>query len=114
MSQLHFKKEFWPLIRSGRKRTTIRRWSAARVKANSRCYAPGLGWLLIDAVEPIALKQLTAADARADGFTSLKLLHHTLQEIYPDQATDGRSWFRVTFRPEKLEPAEAGRGENSG
>jgi hypothetical protein len=24
-------------------------------------------------------------------------LHHRLDEIYPDQATDGRNWYRVSF-----------------
>ena len=103
MSQLHFKKVFWPLIRSGTKRTTIRRWSTPRVKPNSRSYCPGLGWLLIDSVEPISLKRLTRADARADGFPTLASLHKTLAELYPDQAGDGRRWFRVTFRPETID-----------
>jgi hypothetical protein len=100
MSQLHFKKHFWPLILSGEKRTTIRRWNSPRVKAKSRCYAPGLGWLLVDAVEQVDLDQLTAADALADGFATLNAMRQTLFEFYPDHATDGRSWFRVTFRPE--------------
>jgi hypothetical protein len=101
MSQLHFKKVFWPLIRSGRKTTTIRRWSTPRIKPNSRCYSPGLGWLLIDTVEPIELKQLTTADAKADGFPTLASLRKTLRQLYPDRDTDGRNWFRVTFRPEE-------------
>jgi len=108
MSQLHFKKVFWPLIRSGQKRTTIRRWSTPRIKANSRAYCPGLGWLHIDNVEAIELKQLKAADAHADGFKTLALLHKTLREIYPDADSDGRNWFRVTFRPEKLEREPVG------
>jgi hypothetical protein len=100
MSQLHFKKNFWPLILSGKKRTTIRRWNKPRVKANSRCYAPGIGWLLVDSVDAIELDQLTAADARADGFATLKAMRKTLFEFYPGHAADGRNWFRVVFRPE--------------
>ncbi len=97
---LYFKKNFWPQILSGEKRTTIRRWTTPRVKSNSRCYAPGIGWLRIDAIEQIDLNRLTLADARADGFKSLRALRSTLDELYPDRATDGRSWFRVTFRTE--------------
>jgi hypothetical protein len=105
MSQLHFKKHFWPLILSGAKRTTIRRWRAPRVRANSRCFAPGLGWLLVDSVEAIELDRLTAVDAQADGFATLEAMRATLFEFYPDHASDGRNWFRVTFRPECPEAA---------
>ena len=101
MSQLHFKKQFWPLILSGEKRTTIRRWMSPRVKANSRCYAFGIGWLTIESVERIELRKLTLEDAKADGFVTLKSMRQTLFEFYPDHQSDGRSWFRVKFRPER-------------
>ena len=93
------------MILSGEKRTTIRRWNAPRVKAQSRCWAPGLGWLFVESVEQIDLKKLTLADAQADGFASVVSMRKTLFEFYPDHETDGRSWFRVTFRPEQVQAA---------
>ena len=98
MSQLFFKKRFWPSIRSGQKRTTIRRWSSPRLNPHNRAYSPGLGWLHIDSVEPIDLHHLTTADARADGFPSLRALRQALNQLYPHHSTDGRLWFRITFR----------------
>jgi hypothetical protein len=98
MAQLFFKKEFWPLIRSGQKTTTIRRWATCRLKPKSRCYSPGVGWLMIDGVETITLSALTAVDAKADGFATLRDLRRTLDELYPDHKNDERSWFRVSFR----------------
>ena len=47
--QLFFKKPLQEAIRAGRKRTTIRRWKTAGLRAGDRTYAPGLGWLRIDA-----------------------------------------------------------------
>jgi hypothetical protein len=102
MGQLLFQKRFFDSIRSGRKCTTIRRWRGPRVKAGSRAFVPGLGYLLIESVERVTLGQLRAADAIADGFASLSQMRATLREIYPPTQTraDGRLWFRVRFRHE--------------
>jgi hypothetical protein len=91
------------MIMSGQKRTTIRRWNAPRVKPQSRAWAPGLGWLFVESVEQIDLKKLTLADAEADGFASVVSMQKTLFDFYPDYKTDGRNWFRVTFRPEQIQ-----------
>jgi hypothetical protein len=56
-----------------------------------------VGWLAIETVELIALKELTRADAEADGFASLASLRTLLRELYPSTARDGKRWFRVRF-----------------
>ena len=104
MGQLFFKKPLQDAVLTGRKVTTIRRWDRPRVKAGGRAWAPGVGWLAIDAVEPLVLADMTAADAAADGFDTLASLLDVLRELYPDADTrdgdgagDGKRWFRVRF-----------------
>ena len=97
MGQLFFKKPLQDAIREGRKRTTIRRWDRARLRAGEEVFAPGLGWLTIEVVEAIELNSLKESDARADGFASLRELRTALRDLYPDQDTDGKCWFRVSF-----------------
>jgi hypothetical protein len=98
MGQLFFKKALQTAIRDGRKVSTIRRWDRARLRAGQEAFSPGLGWLAIEAVEPIDLDALAEADARADGFDSLGDLRVVLLALYPDHASDGKRWFRVGFR----------------
>lgn len=104
---LFFKKPLQDAVLAGRKVTTIRRWDRPRVRAGGRAWAPGVGWLAVDAVEPVALAELTDADAVADGFDSLPVLLAVLRELYPaalddppaaSAAGDGKQWFRVRFR----------------
>ena len=106
MGQLFFKKPLQLAIREGRKRTTIRRWPAARpgLHAGQRVFSPGLGWLSIEAVEPVDLDALGEDDARADGFDSAAALRHVLLSLYPLHADDGKDWFRVRFRVDQLRP----------
>jgi hypothetical protein len=107
MGQLFFKKPLQLAIREGRKRTTIRRWPAHRpgLRAGQREFSPGLGWLSIESVEPVALDSLGVADARADGFDTAAALKKVLLSLYPLHADDGKDWFRVRFRIEQLRPA---------
>jgi hypothetical protein len=98
MPQILFQRRFLDAIRRGEKTTTLRRWRSCHLRAGAKARVSGLGWLDILSCERINLKDLTAADARADGFGSLQELLATLREIYPDQKTDGRSWFRIRFR----------------
>lgn len=106
MGQLFFKKPLQMAIREGRKRTTIRRWPAGRaaMRAGQRVFAPGLGWLLIETVEPVDLHALGDADARADGFDTADALRQVLLELYPLHAEDGKGWFRVHFGVDQLRP----------
>jgi hypothetical protein len=107
MSQLFFKKPLQLAIREGRKRTTIRRWRAARpgLHAGQRVFSPGLGWLNIDAVEPVDIDRLGDDDARADGFDTSAGLRRVLLDLYPDHSADGKAWFRVRFSVDALRPA---------
>jgi hypothetical protein len=122
MGQLLFKKIFWDAIRDGSKRTTIRRWTAARLKAGGRAFAPGIGWLAIELVEIVPdLSRLNDDDARADGFDSADAMRATLRLLYPDhdddggrgaagagaEMGDGRRWFRVAFRTETVTDGKA-------
>jgi hypothetical protein len=97
MSLLLFKKRFVESIRTGQKRTTIRRWDRPRVFAGRRAFSPGVGWLLIEAIEVVALRELSAADAKADGFVTAREMRRELKEIYPTEKSDGKRWFRVRF-----------------
>jgi hypothetical protein len=99
MPQLFFKRHLQEAIRSGAKRTTIRRWARPMMQAGQRAYAPGLGWLAIESVEPLELDRLSDDDARADGVPSAVELRDLLYSLYPDHAEDGKSWFRVAFTP---------------
>jgi hypothetical protein len=97
MSLIFFDKRYVQAILRGEKTTTLRRWKSRRVRPGGRALAPGVGWLKILACDPVALSDLTEADAQADGFGSLKELFETLAQIYPNQKGDGRQWFRVVF-----------------
>lgn len=97
MPQLLFKRQFVDSIRRGTKTTTLRRWKYARLHPGYRAFAPGVGWLKILSCQRVEQNDLTATDAKADGFGSLKSLLNTLREIYPDQDNDGRYWYRVAF-----------------
>lgn len=106
MGQLLFNKCFWKAIHDGTKRTTIRRWRTARLKAGQRAFAPGVGWLIIESVEQLDdLDALGDADARADGFETIDQMRQALAAIYPSQAGDGRQWFRVAFYCENIKQA---------
>ena len=102
MSLLLFKKQFIQSIRAGQKTTTIRRWTTSRVRERQRAFAPGIGWLIIEAVEQIAILELTPADAQSDGFASKAEMIASLRDLYPDPKRDGKQWFRVRFRLDEL------------
>jgi hypothetical protein len=106
MGQLFFKKPLQLALRAGRKRTTIRRWPSERpaLRAGQRVFSPGLGWLLIDAVEAVDLAALADDDARADGFETVARLRQVLASVYPHHRADGKHWFRVCFRVDELRP----------
>jgi hypothetical protein len=98
MSLLLFKKQFLELIRCGEKRTTIRRWRNARVRAGRPAFAPGLGWISIEEIIQIELGDLNDSDARADGFNSAASMRRALRKLYPQSRSDGKSWFRIRFK----------------
>jgi hypothetical protein len=94
---LLFKKRFLPAIRTGQKTQTIRLWKHRRMRAGQRSYVPGVGAILVEAVEPISLDDLTDADAELDGFSSLAALRQELADLYLAQAAEGQQFYRVRF-----------------
>jgi hypothetical protein len=96
---LFFQARFLDLIRRGCKTQTIRLWQYPRVKVGQRAYVPGLSpaRLLITAVDPLpSLAALTAADARADGFTTCRQLRAEIARLY--KGVTGRQLYRVRFQ----------------
>ena len=94
---LLFRKEFHELLRSGRKRQTIRFWARPYVKPGSRMRTPRLGSFLITAIEEIDPAALTLDDARLDGFDSLEALREKLIELYGSLTPPDRRCFKLTF-----------------
>lgn len=94
---LLFKKKYLPAIRSGAKSQTIRLWSCRRMRTGQRSYIPGAGHIHVTAVEPVALDQLTDADALPDGFHSAAELRSELETLYAEQLAAGWQAYRVRF-----------------
>ncbi len=100
---LLMKKQFFDAIRTGRKTSTIRYWRRAMVAAGSVHNIRGLGRIRIDRVRPIPLRELTAADARDDGFETLAALERALREMDPARRRSNcRRLYQIhfTFLPE--------------
>jgi hypothetical protein len=94
---LLFKKKFIELIRNGTKTQTIRFWSHCRMKPGQRSYIPGIGYISIISVEPVAVEQLTDADAVPDGFKTATLLQQELRSLYAEEMKKGFRAFRICF-----------------
>jgi len=90
MGILLFQKQFHEAIRLGQKRTTVRRWATARVRAGQRVFTPGLGYLRVESIERIRITSLNQQDARADGFATLRKMRETIRAMYPDTRGDGK------------------------
>jgi len=91
-----FKKKFLDLIRSGRKRQTIRIWPKRRLRPGQREFVPGLGLIRITAFEGVRPEDLSEDDARLDGFESRAALLDELRSLYGDR-WDGLPCFRISF-----------------
>ena len=64
---LLLKRHLVALVRAGKKRQTIRLWSRPLLRTGQISFTPGLGKMLITAVDQLeSLKDLTEADALAD------------------------------------------------
>ncbi|MCL2306399.1 MAG: ASCH domain-containing protein [Planctomycetaceae bacterium] len=100
---LLFKKKFIEPILLGDKTQTIRLWRYRRMRTGQRSYIPGVGYIMIDSVDPIRLDELTDADARLDGFPDATSLQAELQILYAEELQRGFQAFRVRFTrlPEK-------------
>jgi len=81
-----FKKELREGVRRGRIRCSVRIWTHPHVKAGGR-YPMDAGSIVVDSIERIRLKDITAALARESGFPSVKELlatarHGVGQNVY--------------------------------
>ena len=103
---LLFKKKYLPAIRAGQKTQTIRLWKHRRMRSGQRSYVPGVGAILVETVEPVALEQLTDADALPDGFSSAAELRQELEMLYAAELAAGHQAYRVRFSlaPSKTSP----------
>lgn len=103
MGLLLFKKVFAEAILSGRKTTTLRRWERPRCRAGQRILAPGVGYLMVTAVEEVRLKDLSDQDAQQDGFPTTRELRATLKQLYGSLRTNvgGKRLYRVRFHVDK-------------
>lgn len=68
-----FARELREGIRRGRIRTSIRIWTRPHVKVGGR-YAMEHGHVVVDAIEPIKMRDITAAMARESGFPTVRAL----------------------------------------
>lgn len=71
-----FAKPLREKIRRGRVKCSVRVWTRPHVKVGGR-YAMDDGHIVVDSIEAIRIKDVTAALARESGFPSLKSLMET-------------------------------------
>jgi hypothetical protein len=71
-----FKKELREGVRRGRIRCSVRIWTRPHVKVGGR-YPMDDGQIVVDSIESIRIKDVTASLARESGFPSLKALMET-------------------------------------
>ena len=81
-----FKKELREGVRRGRIRVSVRIWTHPHVKAGGR-YPMDDGSIVVDSIEPIRVKDITAKLARESGFGSVRELlatarHGSGQNVY--------------------------------
>ena len=98
---LLMKKVFFEAIRAGEKTTTLRYWQRRMVRPGGLHTVPGLGKVHIDESRPVELGDLTDADAKADGFKSLRALKTALSDLYPPEYRQGRKLYMVRFTFDK-------------
>jgi hypothetical protein len=110
---LLFKKKFLPAIRAGEKTQTIRLWPRRQMRSGQRSYIPGVGYIRIDAVEPVEIAQLTDADALPDGFPTADALRTEIETLYADKLAAGHQAFRVCFHILPPEEQRKDAGANS-
>jgi hypothetical protein len=95
---LLFKKKFLEAIRQGEKTQTIRLWKYCRMRAGQRSYIPGVGYIRVEAVDPVRLEELNDCDAQPDGFATAELLRREIALLYGDVQAEGIGAYRIVFR----------------
>jgi len=100
-----FQKKFWAGLADGSITLAFRRWKRPTVKAGGTLRSPG-GLLAIHAVEPCALKEISAEDASAAGYPSRRALLDALK------GREG-ALYRVRFSPAGPDPRDALRRDDA-
>lgn len=95
---LLFKKKFLDAIREGRKTQTVRLWRACRFRTGQRSYIPGVGYILITAIDAVRLEDLTDEDASLDGFPSAAALLQEIHTLYADRLNQVYQAYRIRFQ----------------
>ena len=86
---LLFKKAFHEGLKSGAITITYRRWDKPHVKPRGRYRCHPIGVLEVDAIERVAVRSITAADAERAGFPTRDALVAYLAELGPlDDSTE--------------------------
>ena len=67
---MQFTKRLREGVKRGRIRCSVRVWTRPHVKAGGR-YAMGDGHIVVDSIEPITMRDVTARLARESGFDSV-------------------------------------------
>jgi hypothetical protein len=67
------------------------------MKAGQRSYIPGAGYIRVLAVDEVQFAELTDADARPDGFETVKELRAEIARIYDGSPSAGYKAYRVRF-----------------
>lgn len=67
------------------------------MRVGQRSYIPGVGYILIDAVDQVELDELTEQDAIRDGFASIDLLQQEIVQLYPSEKSNDTQPYRIQF-----------------
>jgi hypothetical protein len=67
------------------------------MREGQRSYIPGVGHILITAMDTVEIDELTDADAIPDGFESAAALQTELRTIYGEKLAAGQTAFRIAF-----------------
>jgi hypothetical protein len=104
-----FKQAFLEGIQAGTITLAFRRWRRPSVKAGGTLLT-AVGQLCIDDVRPVALAEITAADARRAGWDSLEALRQELQRADAGRGDGGRI-YRIELGALRADPRVALRAE---
>jgi hypothetical protein len=94
---LLFQKRFHQGLVDGRIRVTVRQWEKPLVKPGGRYRVHPIGVVEVDAVEAVALGQLSDDDARLAGFSGLTEMREYMAPVAKKPLRPGTLVFRVTL-----------------
>lgn len=105
-----FKQAFLEGIQAGKVTLAFRRWQRPTVKAGGTLLT-AVGQLSIDDVRPVALAEITAADARRAGWDSLEALRKELRRGDGGDGGDAGLIYRIELGVLRADPRVALRAE---